>query len=111
MMAKYRGYIFFHVLSFQRRLLIKGTLIDFNTQTPYSHKLQISTRSTFKLCFKNEVLWQIILLETGNPFTFSITGHPTLAVENSSAQWSLIFPCCFLILKRLEILPQVYQVK
>ena len=77
------------MLSFQRRLLIKGTLIDFNTQTAYSHKLEISTRSTFKLCFKNEVLWQIILLETGNPFTLSITGHPTLAVENSSAQWSL----------------------
>ena len=61
MMAKERGEIFSHVLSFQRRLLIKDTLIDFNAQTPYSHKLKMSTRSTFKLCYKNEVLWQIII--------------------------------------------------
>ena len=72
--GKIEGLNFFHVLSFQRRLLIKGTLIDFNTQTPYSHKLEISTRSTFKLCFKNEVLWQIIILETGNPFNSASQG-------------------------------------
>ena len=41
----------------------------------------MSTRSTFKLCFKNEVLWQIIILEMVNPLTFSISGHPVLAVR------------------------------
>ena len=59
--------------------LIKDTLIDFKTQTPYSHKLKMSTRSTFKLCYKNEVLWQIMILDIGNPFKFSVTGHPVLA--------------------------------
>ena len=47
----------------------------------------MSTRITFKLCYKNELLWQIILLETGNPFKFRII----LAVEGSSAV-SLLLP-------------------
>ena len=51
----------------------------------------MSTRMTFKLCYKNEVLWQIILLETGNPFKFSVTGNPVLAVESSCAL-SLLLP-------------------
>ena len=51
----------------------------------------MSTRMTFKLCYKNEILWQIILLETGNAFKFSVTGNPVLAVESSCA-FSLLLP-------------------
>ena len=46
---------------------------------------------SFKLCYKDEVLWQIILVETGNPFKFSVTGNPVLAVESSCA-FSLLLP-------------------
>lgn len=52
----------------------------------------MSTRMTFKLCHKDEVLWQIILVETGNPFKFSVTGDPVLADMESSRAFSLLLP-------------------